>query len=646
MRHPQINNNEVALKRWQWIKIPLLLVGVAFLLRTPTLDQQSFWADEVQSVYFVDRPLLDTIKLVISPEHNGPLYYLLLWFWIWATGATDFAVRYFSDLCSVMTVAVVWQAARTLFNRRVAGYSGLLIAISPFAIWFGQEARTYALHMLLTTLSTLFLIRALHHNRWPYWLGYGIAFNLLAYSHYFGAFAIAAQGIVTVLVTFKEWPRLRSYLVTMLVVALPYLPIVRYALRVIPGFQLQDISKGFVSLPNMLREYGAEYVLRTSMLNVPHPLRLLVPLAFFLLLGLGYAWRYQRRSAFWVTGMLLLPTAIFYPISFKIPAFSPKYLSAAFPFFIITLALSLEGLRRWWKPLTWGGLGVMVATAGWANVRTLTQSQFQRSDWRAAAAYLEAHIEPDDAIVGFAHYATERALNRYYKGAAPVYRFKADPYAPEAYYQGWLQRDQDHHTLWLLLHQDQAMAPQNRLREAAGAMFPNITGVYPNNGNIAILGYSLRWRHETLPASALPLNARFENGLALAGYHVDADTLPATDKLFHPPSNWIHVTTYWCVWDSAPPLDFTPFVRMVDAQGGVWGGELQRPPTVFHFDPPAQWDTGAIIEAHYDVNLNPVTPPGEYRLIVGLEREDGTRVLLTNGTTEAYAYLQNIEITK
>ncbi|HOT92984.1 MAG TPA: glycosyltransferase family 39 protein [Anaerolineae bacterium] len=626
------------------MRVPLLLVGLTFLLRTFSLDWQSLWIDEAHAFYFVNHPFLETVKMIINPENNGPLYFLLLWGWVRLTGASPFAIRYLSDLCSVLTVAVIWQLTRGWFGRRVAGWAGLLWAIAPFAIWLGQEAKMYALHMLLAGLATLWLFRALRANRWYLWLAYGLTINFLGYSHFFGALTIATQGLIVLITTWKSWHKLRSYLVTMVLIALPYLPVVRFVLRQLPNFTLQDISKGFVPLPNMLRELGAEYTLRVSMLQVQHPQRLLWPLALLLGIGIFQAWRRGWREGVWVTGLLVLPTLIFYPISFKAPLFSPKYLSASFPFFIITLALALEALRALWKPLLWLGFAGMIAVAGWANLRILTQPEFQRTDWKTAARFLETHSEPDDVIVVFANYIN-RVLSFYYKGMLPIYRFGSDPYNPENFYQQELQRKADYHTLWLVLHQDQAMAPHNRMREAAGLLYPQITEAYPNNGQIAIIGYSLRWRHCTLPQSATPLVARFQNGLALVGYHVNPTSLPPTDKLIHPPSNWIHVVTYWQVWDGAPPLDFTPFVRLVDAQGGVWGGELQRPPTVFHRDPPEQWEPGVIVEAHYDVNLNPVTPPGTYQLIVGLERdEEKERILCVDQTREVL--LTTINITR
>lgn len=625
----------------RWWVLPVLVVGTAYLLRTLTLEWQSTWLDEVHAIYFVNRSFMDMVRLVVSPEHNGPLYYVLLWVWHNLTGLSDFALRYFSTLCSVLTVAALWRVARDWFGRRVATWAAALFAVAPFAIWFAQEIKMYALHMLLAMVTTLLLVKALRHNRWYLWLGYGVTLNLLVYSHLFGALAVAAQGIAVVLTTWRAWRVLRSYIVTMVLVALFYAPVIAFALRVLPGFELQDISKGFMPLPHILREVGAEYVLRLSILYVTHPWRLLAPLAFLLVCGLFAAWRRGRSQGVWVTVLLLLPLVIFYPISFRIPVFAPKYISAIFPFFILTLALALETLRRWWKPLAHAGFLGMLVVAVWANGRILTQPVFQRADWRAVADYLQVHADPQDAVVGFADYI-HRPIQRYYAGPAHVYRFQGNPYEPEAFYNGL--RDAGHLTLWLILHQDGAMAPGHRLREAAAAMYPQVTAIYPNGGQITVLGYSMAWRHTALPAKATPLAARFDNGLALAGYWVDATRLPPTERLLHPPSNWIHVITYWQVWDSAPPLDFEPFVRLVDAQGGVWGGELPRPPTVLHFDPPERWEPGDIIEMHFDVNLNPVTPPGIYRLIVGLEREDGVPVPLEDEA--ASVYLRDIEITR
>ncbi|MCJ7551639.1 MAG: glycosyltransferase family 39 protein, partial [Anaerolineae bacterium] len=403
--------------------IPVFAVLLAYLLRTSTLDFQSFWIDEIQAFYFIDHPLKETIKLLIAPDENGPLYFLLLWFWRRLGGPSDFAIRYLSDLCSVLTVAVMWRLARTWFNDRIADLTAVFLAISPFAIWHGQEAKMYGLHMFLAGLSTLLLIRAANRTArhspdgpnvrlrtprttktrdplcsgrcqprlrrgpapafvssvqqrgavghrpqriagnfrsstrtpraWPLWLGYGIILNLLGYSHFFGAFTIAAQGFALVITHLKQRRVVRTYVLTMIIVALPYIPVVSFALRILPNFQMQDISKGFVPLRLMLHELASEYILRASRLYVEHMPRLLAYGAIAILLGTFRAWRQDWRKGLWVISLLVLPIAIFYPISFRVPVFSPKYLSATFLIFTLCLSLAVDQLARWWKPLAW-----------------------------------------------------------------------------------------------------------------------------------------------------------------------------------------------------------------------------------------------------------------------------------------------------
>lgn len=512
----------------------------------------------------------------------------------------------------------------------------------------------YALHMLLAALSTLLLVRAAvrtsrrAENRqsrraWPLWLGYGLTLNLLGYSHFFGGFTIAVQGLVLVATSLKRLRVIGAYALTLGIVALPYIPVVSFVLRILPGFQMQDISKGFVPLRFMVQDLASEYVLRASRLYVDHMGRLLTFAAVGVVLGAYRAWRESWQKGLWVTALAILPTAIFYPVSFWVPVFSPKYLSATFLIFTMLIALAIDQLRDWWKPLSWAALIGIIVLNGWANVRILTDPIYQRADWRLMARYLEEHIRPGDAIIGFADYI-HRGINRYYTGDAPVYRFKGDAYNPEPFYRSVLEEGNNHHTLWLILHQDQAMAPQHRLAEVAGILYPQITGVYPNNGKITVLGYSVNWRHDELPSYAVPEDQPFANGLTLRGYEVDATKLPPTDTHLHPPSNWIHLTTYWERIEPLTSDNFTPYIHLVGPQGGIWGGDLPRAPTVFHHDPPSTWPASRIIEAHYDVNLNPATPPGEYTLVLGLLNQEGQRIPTQTGQMEIA--LTEITVTK
>ena len=94
--------------------------------------------------------------------------------------------------------------------------------------------------------------------------------------------------------------------------------------------------------------------------------------------------------------------------------------------------------------------------------------------------------------------------------------------------------------------------------------------------------------------------------------------LSAREDVFHPPSNWVHVTTSWRIGDKQATGDLFPKARLIDAGGQVWGESLDRPNDALHVWPTSRWLPGEVVRVDYDVNLNPVTPAGTYRLVIDL----------------------------
>lgn len=610
--------------------IPCLLLLLAFALRTLSLTAQSFWIDEVYAVWFVNRPWHEALRIIITPDNNGPFYFALLWGWLRLGGNSDFAVRLLSVFFSILSIAATWRLGKHWFGKRIAHLAALWMALAPFTVWFGQEAKMYALYMFLAALSTLLLSKALANSRWQLWLGYGLSFNLLGYTHFFSAFLLAVQGLLALIAPGSGKRGRLGYLMTMAAMTLPYLPLLRFVWAILPEFQMHDPSKYYVPFWDMWRQLLLEFSFRTGPWTYP-ALRLM-GVGVFLLLGLVEAWRRQRRLSLWLITLFLLPPLIFYPISRIISVFTPKYFSGLVPFFFLLLALAIAALRRWHPWLALVTCSGLLVIAGQMQLRDVTDPAFQRTDWRYVARYLDTHGSTDDIIVVYTDYM-DRVLSRYYHGPMPIFAYPYAPKTPEPLYER-LQAE-GFARLWLVLHHDLIYAPDHRLIEAAGERFPKITAQHPTVGQIRLFGFSMNWRREHLPESATPIDLVFSNGMRLVGYQVDATRLPATERISHPPSNWIHLTTYWKREATATPEAFRLIGLLSDAHGGVWGRELHYFPTVFDFDPPAQWPPDAMIEAHLDVNLNPVTPPGVYRLQIALESEDGTRIPLATGETEA-----------
>lgn len=133
------------------------LLTLAFVLRFAFLGQEPLWTDELFTVYWSQLDPHYLFGQGARIETNPPTYYLLMHAWVEAFGNTAMSVRFPSLLFSVATVPVVYAIGRTLMGRFTALLAGLFAAIDAAAIYFAQEARSYALVSFLDGLAILAL---------------------------------------------------------------------------------------------------------------------------------------------------------------------------------------------------------------------------------------------------------------------------------------------------------------------------------------------------------------------------------------------------------------------------------------------------------------------------------------------------------
>jgi hypothetical protein len=132
-----------------------------------------------------------------------PLYFLLLNRWMTVFGTTDLPVRSLSAIISILSLAVVYFGTKKLLGPRIALFTLLVQAVSPFDITYAQEARMYGLVTLTSAasgLSLFFLIDAVMQKasmarRAGLVLLYGISTWALINTHYTGLYVVLFQGL-------------------------------------------------------------------------------------------------------------------------------------------------------------------------------------------------------------------------------------------------------------------------------------------------------------------------------------------------------------------------------------------------------------------------------------------------------------------
>lgn len=178
-----------------WIVAGLTLLAAT--LRFATLGVQAYHHDEIVTASRVLRDgFWHAMEAVGFSESAPPLYYALAWAWTQLTGTGEVGLRSVSALAGVATVPVAYLLGAELRGRRAGIVAAALVAVNPMLLWYSQEARSYALLVLLTALAALYFVRALNRTSTAgrrdlvLW---GVFSALALATHYFAIFPIALE---------------------------------------------------------------------------------------------------------------------------------------------------------------------------------------------------------------------------------------------------------------------------------------------------------------------------------------------------------------------------------------------------------------------------------------------------------------------
>ncbi len=183
-------HNEKAL----WL---LLIVACATWVRANGLTHESYWFDELFSAHFSNpkHSFWQVIELTLGDVHP-PLYQLLMWWSYKLFGYNELAGRLPSFLSGVLVIPVIYLLGRDLVSKRAGLYAAALAIPNYYLVYYAQEARSYALFYLLSSLSFLFLVRALRSESRLNVALYIASTTAFLYTHYYVFVALAAQGVI------------------------------------------------------------------------------------------------------------------------------------------------------------------------------------------------------------------------------------------------------------------------------------------------------------------------------------------------------------------------------------------------------------------------------------------------------------------
>jgi 4-amino-4-deoxy-L-arabinose transferase-like glycosyltransferase len=380
----------------RWINlITLLLVGTAFIIRLVGLGAESGWLDEAYSIILARYPIAQILQGTAADQHP-PLYYLLLHAWMWLGGGVTFA-RLLSALLGTINIFQVIRLGRQVGGEKLGFGAGFLLAISPFHVWYSQEARQYMLLVCLTTASTQAFWQGLHGKR--SWIWYALFSTLALYTQYFAVFILFSHALLVGLWSWRNHNHryILHWGVAMLATGLAFIPWLPTA---IDQFLFHTMSWISDPIAGDVRDVLLRLLLGSGVLILPEVLRWLgliglVVVGAWALLRMKLQSMDFRLGFTFYTIWALAPFLAISLVSIFYPVFQFKQYLILLPPVLMTAVGMVLILPIPWRRLFFAGL---VLSAG--LTLGYQQSVLTKDDWRGVADYLRTQSRPGDLVFG------------------------------------------------------------------------------------------------------------------------------------------------------------------------------------------------------------------------------------------------------
>ncbi|MBN2007141.1 MAG: glycosyltransferase family 39 protein [Anaerolineae bacterium] len=357
------------------------------------------WRDEVDQWRFAREAWPVLWSRFSQIEWNGPLYSPMLRLWTEAAGESAYALRYFSLIWSVLSVALIYALGRRLFDNKTAWVASTLMTFSPYMLWYAQEVKMYA-WVLCLVLVILYVFERARDRHWLRWSGaLVILMTLLFYSHILGPLLIP---VLCVWFIARRRHSLRVWIgmgASLIILAALSAPLLRWQAHLV--FQTRETGFPSYTLGQMalilLKGWGVG-IYQAGWMHGNLDTYSASLFGILALIGLGgFIAKKQFRRLAMLISWLGIPFFALWIISLRSPLFTDRYLiwlAPAFYFLVAQGILMFKKLERWVAPLLLTLLLLFNQMSVFAQANYPVKPQFEK-----ALAYLKQHRTPDALLL-------------------------------------------------------------------------------------------------------------------------------------------------------------------------------------------------------------------------------------------------------
>lgn len=374
-----------------------LFVVLGIMLRFTGLGVQSMWYDEACTIWTAGAD--NTLELLKMDRHP-PLHFWAFGAWMRQFGQKDEILRVLPAILSCASLVLFATLARRIVSARATTIAVALYAVSPFAIWIGQEVRMYPFVELGTMIALLGVQTFITGGRGKGWWWMAIGTAIALGSHYYGAFVGVSIGLIAMAslafgrIGLVEAAAIATAPLVALAAWAPWLfSALPAQMKTDWAFQARLGASDLFQLP-------VRFVL-VELSAIPESWRWIgyvigAPLVVGFALAIVRAFARLRLEHLWILLAFAGPIATALVVAlFAPPSFGPRYLVTAAPAAVLMIAIGLDSIEI--APLR--ALLVGLAFLGAMGLDLLHKSENLREDYRTACAELAQQWKPGDSVV-------------------------------------------------------------------------------------------------------------------------------------------------------------------------------------------------------------------------------------------------------
>ena len=382
------------LQYWLLAAITIL----AALLRLYKIGEWSFWIDEIYTINRAQIHFSDPALLLRNLPSTLwlPISVILTEVFLNVFGVSEWSARLGSTLIGILSIPILFFPVRKLVGASTVLIFVLLLAISPWHLFWSQNARFYTSLLLFYNLAAFVFFYAIEYDRPVYLIFFYILFYFAVSERLIAVFifpVILAYWFALWLLRFDRPPGLRTR--NILLIILPMLGLILF-----DAFRF--IRTGSSIILDAIKDF--------SSIIIDDPIRIFIlivynigiPLVCMALLSGIYLIKEKNRL-----GLFLFISAVVTSVSVaavSLVAFVvDRYAFMTLPSWILLASFGVIEVYRKFRPrgflLGIGALLLLIADASGVHLMYYQLNEGNRPEWRRAFEYVAEHAKEGDIIV-------------------------------------------------------------------------------------------------------------------------------------------------------------------------------------------------------------------------------------------------------